>query len=92
MSSSNDMRYRIFYDIILILSLIYAPWYFFMALGFAGLIFFSGFWELLVGALFIDLLFSTDTIRFFDFHFVLTLGAAMGLLAASVIRRTFRLR
>ena len=59
--------------------------------GLLGLVFFRNFWEIIIAALFVDLFYGTDTIRFLNFHFVITVVALFAFLVASIVRRFLRL-
>ena len=85
------MRLRFFYGFVLFLSLFFAPWFVTAALGLIGFVLFDAFFESVVIALIVDLLYGADNLYFYDFHFVMTLGAVIGLALSQFVRRFLRL-
>ncbi len=86
------MNIRLIYDFLLLILFFYLPWYFFAPFALLGLVFFRKFWELIVFAIAMDLLYAADTSHFLDFHFMVTVGAVIFYFIAEMLRRQLRPR
>ncbi len=81
---------RIFADIILFASLVFAPWYVTAGLAVVGLVLFRKFWEIIIMGFLIDALYSLPDARIIGrFGFFTIIGAIL-FLTADAIKKELR--
>lgn len=84
------MAKRIFADIILFLSLFFAPWYATAGLGAVFIILFPDFWEAVLAAIFLDAMYGSETTGFYGKFGVFTLAALILILFIGRIKKQIR--
>lgn len=79
------MSARILSSILFFLLVFTTPWWFSCAVGFVLLVVYVNFWEIVVAAVFIDLLFGTPISLFYGYTFVLGTTAIILYIARRII-------
>lgn len=83
---------RVLAVIVLLLSVLLAPFWLSVILGILGMFYFKVFWEAAVFGLLIDLAYGTSLDRYEGFTFVVFVGAVVLLLIIETLKRKTRLK
>lgn len=81
---------RIVFNIFLVASVIYMPWWVTAVLAVAGVFMFKRFYEIVAVGVLMDLLYGVPAPRFFNFWFVFTIGSLAVYLAAMKVKESLR--
>lgn len=86
----KSIIFRIFCDIVLILSLFYLPWWLVAAMGVALLFYFKNFYEIIIIGVLADMVYGIPRKIFFDFEFINTVLAFILYFAAEKLKKFLR--
>jgi len=84
------MALRICFSVILLLSILFMPWWLSVILGLLGILLFSVFWESIVLFFISDLIYGVKEPRFFNFIFVSTVMAVLTLVLLELLKKKLR--
>lgn len=84
------MASRILLVIVSLLSILFLPFWVSALLAFAGLIYFSVFWEVIALFFLSDLLYGAERVNFYGITFITTLVATLLLLAAELLKKKLK--
>ena len=84
------MLRRFLFTIVLLLSVLFAPFWLSAVLGIVGMFAFRIYWEAAVVFLISDLLYGTETERFLDFPFISLTASVLALSLVEVLKRKLR--
>ncbi len=94
MTGTQKIRWRVVADIILFLSIFFAPWYYPVFLGVLFIILFSSFWEAVVAGFIMDALYhipAGEGIAFYHRFGVFTLSALFLTVISVKIKKQLRI-
>jgi len=80
------MLIRILASFILLISILFLPFWISIIFAFLAIIYFTVFWEAIVILLLVDLLYGTKEIKFFEIIFVSSLGATIILILVEMAK------
>ena len=78
---------RIIFDSILFISLFIAPWWASFMLAFAGIFFFTNFYEIILAGLIMDIVYGAGSSGVFDVPFISTLAGVLLFTGGSFVKK-----
>ncbi|MEK7071443.1 MAG: hypothetical protein AAB943_00725 [Patescibacteria group bacterium] len=84
------MALRIGFSVILLLSILFMPWWLSVILGLLGILLFSVFWESIVLFFISDLIYGAKEPRFLNLMFVASIMAILALVSLELLKKKLR--